>query len=56
MLFFIQNLMQTELSEFSQENGVVKLAVLSINLFLLDMMDIRSAARDPVTMTGYADD
>jgi hypothetical protein len=30
--------------------------VLSVNLFLLAMMDITSAARDPMTMTGYADD
>jgi hypothetical protein len=30
--------------------------VLSVNLFLLAMMDITSGPRDPVTMTGYADD
>jgi hypothetical protein len=46
----------TTSEKFSQENGVVQVAVLSVNLFLLAMMDITSAARDPVTMTGYADD
>jgi hypothetical protein len=35
---------------------VVEGAVLNVNLFLLAMMDITSAATDPVTMTGYDDD
>jgi hypothetical protein len=44
---------QTEISELRlEENGVVQGAVLSVNLFLLALMDIR----DPVTMAGYADD
>jgi hypothetical protein len=65
MFFFIQNLIanrtfrvqiDTMSEKYSQENGEVQGAVLSVNPFLLAMMDITSAARDPVTMTGYADD
>jgi hypothetical protein len=66
MFFFIQNFManqtfrfqigDTTSEKYSQENGVVQGAALSVNLFLLAMMDITSAARDPVSMTGYVDD
>jgi hypothetical protein len=66
MFFFIQNFManqtyrvqisDTKFEKCRPENGVVQGAVLSVNLFLLTMMDITSAATDPVTITGYADD
>jgi hypothetical protein len=65
MFFFIQNFManrtfsvqirDTTSEKYNQENGVVQGAVLSVKLFLLvSVMDITSALRDPVTITGYA--
>jgi hypothetical protein len=65
MFSFIQNFManrtfrvqigHTTSEKYNQEKRVVQRTVLSVNLFLLAIMDITSAATDPMTMTGYAD-
>jgi hypothetical protein len=52
MFFFMANRTfrvefgETTSKKYSQENGVVQGAVLSVNLFLLAMMDITSVAKD----------
>jgi Reverse transcriptase (RNA-dependent DNA polymerase) len=66
LLRFISNFMSNRsfrvligdtLSEkYQQKNGVVQGAVLSVNLFLVAMVDITKDIRSPVKIVGYADD